>query len=453
MSLGSLLGYLQLQSPTGGCTEILNNCRSLTYGKQAARKGLNIKGDGCETCCCPNTHTEDFETEGVEKAPWFDPTVAASAEFLGLYGGLSIGSFEGGQRLTFTGLLMSSCDDGRAYGDQWIRNMLEPFCGSCEGQEATVFTHCGKDLLEEAEEYQPDNPRPDPTINAGCCPEEQPPVLGQPNEILPYPETGLRRLLRVRYVNDSYQPIESDWPSCYGCQITFSFDIIDQHSFSEPINVCELGTEETGPIFDDCLCRPLKVVSPPLEDCGRCGKACECVPEPFEQTGEDSAAPAAVEDWVRECQYSKPICGSRTTCITPALPFTEAVPVITIEAGLEPVDLGVTFWEAHPGLPDPATCVGEDAYCNRDPLVPAGNVHVPAGATMVLDGQTGGLNLICDGNLTAAGDLVQGCDGYGFKIPTIRCNKRVWVAFDFDCYNPPGDDLKISVDVVGRERT
>jgi hypothetical protein len=130
------------------------------------------------------------------------------------------------------------------------------------------------------------------------------------------------------------------------------------------------------------------------------------------------------------------------------LPFSAAVPTVAIEAGPSDVALLVSIWTAHPGLPDPQTCLGEDIYCNRETLVEPIQVQIPAGSTIILDGSSGRAELLC-GDRQPAGQLVTTPAGTRFSMPTVRCNERLWIAFDADCYNLPELGHRITVTMSG----
>lgn len=463
---GQLEGYLSLTSPSGHCVELFNSCRTLHYVSMAGTS-MSAKTE-CEQCCC--RHVDEpygpGPADGPHEAPWWDPMIDQSEKFLGLYGELSIGPVtENGrvrQRLTFTGLLLSSCAEGRVYGNQWVQDQLTQSCGVCEGFEGTIFTHCGDATFGSLADVEFPNPRPDETIGRECCdgaePDVEPPVLGLAPATVPAGDTGQRQVIRLRYVQDSYQVVDTtSWLDCFGAHVTFSFDLETPHLHTELFEVCELGVAENddgdeidAAIFDECYCRPIEIdTSTPRPECSRCGWPCSCdttITRSTENTGATSGyTPVEAE----ACVWSLPLCSTRRTCVTPPLPFTQAVPVISIDAGPTDVDLLVTFWEAHPGLPDPQTCVGYDIYCGREPLAEPVQLHIPAGTAMVLDGRSGVAELVCDG-FGPAGSLASTANGTRVSIPSVRCSQRMWIGFDADCYNLPELGTRIRVEMAGR---
>jgi hypothetical protein len=282
----------------------------------------------------------------------------------------------------------------------------------------------------------------------------EPPILDDPPTLTGYLDTGQRQILRARYVTDSFQVTDQTaWMQCYGAAVTFSFDLTGDAVFTEPVVICDLGydsvTKLDEEVFDDCYCRPLTVDIETLpDDCGRCGWPCTCQITSETSTEDTHPATFTPTDF-GACQWSRPLCTTRRTCITPPLPFTEVVPIISIEAGPSTVELEVTMWSAHPGLPDPQTCLGDEIYAGRDPLVEPIQVRVPAGTTLILDGRIGSADLLCD-TRAPAGNLVTTAAGTRFQLPSLRCARRMWIAFDADCYNLPEEGHRITVELAGR---
>ena len=471
-TVGLLEGYLSLTTSDGSCVELINSCRSLHY---VANTGGPLRAnDDCASCCCSHHDDDDYGDDpsdaggagDLSTAPWYDPNIAASVEFLGLIGSLSIASvaFNGRTRprLTFNGILLSRCAEGRNYGNQWLQDQLTGSCGQCEGVEGTIFTHCGAGDAVSFADVDFANPRPDEDEQRACCdpssPSVEPPILDEAPDIVDTGDTGQRQVVRLRYVRDSYQQVAIDgWVDCYGAQVTFSFDLESPYLYTDLISVCDLGvdTDQAGvetdvAVFDDCYCRPTEIdLSPLVEDCGRCVRSCTCTTTDLTRSSENTSAPYYTDPGTEACVTTIPMCSTRRSCVTPPLPFGDAVPVITIEAGPTPVDLVVTIWEAHPGLPDPQTCAGTDIYSGREPLVEPALVHIPAGTSMILDGRTGTADLLCDGR-GPAGNLVATGAGTRFSLPTVQCSRRLWIVFDADCFNLPELGHRITVDMAGR---
>lgn len=455
-----LEGFLELRNPDGGCVELFNNCRTLHYAANGPAI-FDVNTD-CETCCCPH-HDAGYgptPATGPNIAPWYSAALPASASFLGLYGSLSIGQVTGNggraqRRITFQGAMLATCKEGLAFGDQWIRgSVLEPFCGACRGQQATVFRFCGDDF-DPAE--PPVYPNPRPELVRDCCNDDgtvhEPDILEAAPNAPALADSGRRRILRVSYVLDSFQVTPSDLIECYACEVSFSFDVETGFITSDAVPVCDLGfnedTQTDEAIFDEDYCRPLVIdTTGDPDDCGRCGFPCRCDTTIADRTTENTGATVfSTVDY--GCRWSTPLCATRVTCITPRLPYELAVPIIAIEAGPTDIELLVTMWDAHPGLPDPATCLGDDIYCGRDPVVEPAQLHIPAGTTMIMDGRTGRTELLCDTRI-AAGALATTASGTRLSLPVVRCQRRLWIAFDADCYNLPALGTRITVEMAGR---
>lgn len=473
---GYFEGYLQLSDASGSCVEVFNSCRTLSYIQTTeGRLPIEVNAD-CESCCCH--HVDEgygaHPGEGPNEAPWYDPNIAASRYFLGLYGDLLVGpaTVNGRvrQRLTFTGWLMATCDEGRIYGNQWLQEQIDPRCGGCDGFESTVFSHCGAADLVDLADVAIDNPRPDETIGRDCCdpldplrtdPDLlEPPILDESPGAPSLPDDGQRVVMALTYVPDSYAVTDANaLPGCLGVAITFSFDIDTTHIFSEAIEICDLGVEDPDgdgvladtQIFDDCYCMPIALVTDVDEECSRCGFSCACQNLITEPTTENTHPSVLTSVDFGECQYSLPICFVRRTCVTPPLPYNEVVPIISIEAGPTDLALLITMWEAHPGLPDPQTCLGHEIYCGRSPIVEPWQVYVPSGTSMILDGREQTAYHLCDGR-QPPGSLVSTGPGTRLEFPSVGCSGRIWIAFDADCYNLPDLGARITVEMAGRYR-
>lgn len=455
------LGHLELRDG-GACTELISNCRSLAYlSKLACRSPWFV--EDCEDCCCDiiDLGYGTSPADGPNVAPWYQATIPASAEFLGLYGHLTMTRVSADgistDRITFTGIVLATSIRGSNYGCQWVNRSVEPYCQNCRGIQATVYAHCGENP-DSVVEAIPESPRPDPKIGLDLCDTEEPPILGTAPAATPFADSGARQLLNVNYVDDSFTVLEDlNIPGCFGKRVTFSFDVNNTFSYTDPFPVCEFGPGAEDPDSAEepfnPPCRPLGVTNaaPVENDCGRCGRPCYCDTNEQLETTEDTVSPGALSDLAHACQWSKPLCSKRWTCVTPPIPWDEGVPTIRIDAGSAPLEnVMVTFWDAHPGLPDPGTHVGAGIYENRSPIESPIQLHVPQTASIDIDGRSGQATLNCDGT-RGAGSLAGSCDGGAPTVPTVRCGRRIWIVIDIDCANE-SPDWKAKVEIAGRER-
>lgn len=161
-----------------GCVEVMNNCRTLAYMSNMRLPGWDLPSGGrCPHCCCPAYNEDSYTTpadfSGVP-APWADPNVPASAEFVGFlldHDGFEIENAEstrllaegGRPRITLTGTLISTTSRGHTFGYRWVREQLiDPCGGGCAGISLLGFEHCRDGGLCED---------PCPEESDGCCDE------------------------------------------------------------------------------------------------------------------------------------------------------------------------------------------------------------------------------------------------------------------------------------------
>jgi hypothetical protein len=130
------------------------------------RNGLAHSGFTAGDCfdCALLNEDEVFDNPAGDDAPWYEPNVAASADFLGIsptiisllpvtsrsvkqlpQGGGIVGALTPKPRiLTFTGLMIASSAEGMAYGDRWVSDVLAgQSCPSgCTLSEVEILPAC-----------------------------------------------------------------------------------------------------------------------------------------------------------------------------------------------------------------------------------------------------------------------------------------------------------------------
>ncbi len=472
--MAELEGYLQLRDEFGNCSEIVHNCRTLAYLRNS---GAGFRpADVCVDCCCDSIDQCEYTTPGDadEPAPWYDPILPASGEFLGLWGSLNLApptaddGVVGNKTLTFTGMLLSTTKRGKAFGMEWLSNALAPFCTSCTGREMTVFTHCPSrcddatsdfaDAQDEAN-AEPEEPNILDLSNLfdaeGCEVEGADDPLEPGPDVEPLDDTGQRDILRVQYVNGSLQELEADFPDCYGCRVTFQFELLDTETFLEGVEICEISPEDSPD--QRVPCRRICVTTDDFSDvdpCDVCGPRCDCVAvEP--DTLEGSATSNTLADGAAECRYSAPILCKRYACLIDEFPNSQAVPVVSIYAGSQDLEnVSVSIMRAVTGLPNPMTATGGEVYGVRDAESTALITRVPAGSTMTLDARSGQSYLDCPGFARqSAAPLVSACGNRKYRHPRLCCGNRYWLAVELDCYTTTHDDWRVFGSIHGVERT
>lgn len=192
-----------------GGIEISNGNRFLNYVRQFADRrfsvtacytaGANVGGPGYEDeyedeyqadpqidqtivgCCFCNAldseNDEMYLGPAADDAPWYDPSVPASEEFLGVFLGdvrlntpiqrtivprFAAGSVIGAENLTHRlvqakdSLMVATTPRGMAYGERWLTEALRgSLCrGECAGDLAEVLPSCpGTATIEDADPY------------------------------------------------------------------------------------------------------------------------------------------------------------------------------------------------------------------------------------------------------------------------------------------------------------
>lgn len=461
-------GFLELRDEFGACTDIINNCRTLAFLQNSTSNGFRPALD-CPDCCCPDIDPCEYTTPNSEDepAPWYDPVNPGSAEFLGLWGSLRTSQPEpvdgvvGPKTLTFSGVLMSETKRGKTFGMEWLSSTLTPFCVSCSGREATIYTYCpsgGCDEPEIPEEPEPEEP-PTPFSIAdifdadGCEIDGADDPLDVGPELEPLVDTGERDLLRVQYVAGSLQELEADFPDCYGCRVTFQFELLSGETFLAGEPICEISPED----LDDLdvpsrgICLGDQITG--LQDCDACGVKCACTGT-IEDSIENSPTANTMPDGAAECRYSAPLQCKTYACLIDASPFAQSAPVVSIYAGSQDMEnVSVSFMEATTGLPNPMTSLGAEVYANREPESTALITRIPAGTTLTLDARSNTSTLNCPGFAPKSGaPLVSGCDNRKYRAPRLCCGLRYWLIIEVDAYTTTHDDWRVTGSTHGAER-
>lgn len=164
-------GYLSVNG-----TEVANNARTVAY-LQLGLAGPEFQATTMTPCTTlldlafPGTGPQVFVSPAVDGAPWYDPAVPASADYLGLLilemEGLDItsgrdmtaavggvGSILGpavldGRTMAVSGWVLSASCAGMEYGRRWLGEALAgALCDDCEGDYADVLLTCGDDDSE-----------------------------------------------------------------------------------------------------------------------------------------------------------------------------------------------------------------------------------------------------------------------------------------------------------------
>lgn len=373
-----------------GCTEIVNTARAAAYAEAACLL------TACDPCPGLAQAIADapYADPSTDPAPWYDPSLPESANFLGLMG-LSVSGYSAstltrtpvqlvgdgaalgvGRRthreLAYTVLLLALDECALAYALEWLAAALSgaPCGDACGGAELGAFA---------------------------CCP------------------TGdgareLRHLYGVALLDGPQVTQTTYFPDGIIAQVTFTLAVSVPWIFREPLDTgtdwvtLAAGTEltfdpdetyseclEATPCLDDPTCPPppLPVRAPVPVD--------PCYP-----TGEDT--------FYRSVIALKPVDQPE---------WLEAVPVLELETGGSALRrLIVRFW---------ANPLGSDCQTVADPCAACTDIQIPylpAGSTLTVDGRTQTAQVECPqgalGTATSTPTLY-GPRGGSFDWPTFAC--------------------------------
>ena len=455
-----LAGYIELVEPDGRCTVLVDNWMTSVLSRNDSASLWQLDSE-CAECVC---EASSCGVDVVEDAPWFDPSRPGARDFFGLYGSVRLAQPSSTntvtasgtivtaplKQLTFVGVLAAKSARGAAFGMDWLSSRLEPLCAPCDGRTVAVQLWCPDEVCN-------DTPGVD-TVELGVsdwcldgingCGEALP--LGATPDPQMINDYGRRELTRVNYVSGSLVEIDdaaAPLPACHGLRVTFTFEVQSAERFLPSSGGCVMH----APTECDNLpcCTELMWNLDPVAECASCPTDCACDPLVEELP---SGAVDLLADGTAECRYSTPLCSNTFACLTAPFAQENAVPTVTITAGLEDLhNVSVTIWEARPGLPNPTTAEGFEFYEQIPPVVDRALIYrVPAQSTLVLDGKEKREYLYCVGDNEPTPFPVVRCGNRRYRHPVLCCGKRYWVAFEVDCAQ--GGDWRVDVDVNGFER-
>lgn len=179
-----------------GDTEIASYCRSTAYIDAGLAESCWQRCTSRDNCCCGDSGAGGFVDPVTDEAPWIDPDIACSSEYLGLIiDSISYGrpyrarvkdTLTGGfvqtrnlqaRELTVSGWLVGASQCGIDYGLDWLNSALDPrkCSDSCDPPDVRVYTCC--DLADEAKglrilkRVSPIEPVSDrtPDLSDRCC--------------------------------------------------------------------------------------------------------------------------------------------------------------------------------------------------------------------------------------------------------------------------------------------
>ncbi|WP_062214606.1 hypothetical protein [Streptomyces sp. NBRC 109706] len=380
-------GYLNV-----GCNEIINNERAATY---AAEYGIQLNCDRCEALPEVLGHAP-YSNPAADDAPWYDPIVPESVEFLGVWSNSGIdglgmstltqgsqersqgGGVPGAPRraardMTVVMTLVAASECALVYGLGWLSRALggDSCSAGCRGMEMAVFA---------------------------CCPTA--------------PDDGSLRYLYdvgvARGVQSGARQYAGD--GLVLLQVTVNLFAGNPWIYSDP-----LAGEEWVPLGGGELVR-----QDPDQVYQRCLEPEPCATDPLCPPPILPPAPPAP---VSPC-YGMGVAEFRVTRLSVAADeypaWTTLVPVIEVEpGGADMRRLLVRFWANPAG--------GECGVDELDPCDSCGDAnvsYVPAESVLTIDGRTERSQIACEtefvGTALARPDLY-GQQGGLYRYPYFPC--------------------------------
>lgn len=388
-----------------------------------------------------------------DPAPWYDPAIPESGDFLGflptefeglnfnstrsvfdnLTGGALLGRLRPGSRLfTWRGFLFGRTCCAAEYGLRWLTSVLL-FAGGCEGCDGSEL-----DILVCCPEVT-GGPVPP---NTSCGP-TQAPALG-----IMQSKDAFRRF-RNTGLADGPRRLSERQLGCGGCEdqepgciIEVEFSIIagspwayreTQEVCSDPFPTCgicpgeaEIGfwqkmTTLTKYPADKTEAKACTALLECLADAADCVVDPDCpIPALPEIPGFQDDCGCEAYNFARICcEVSNDIYGQ----------FFEGVPTIEVYSGTLPLhNVRIDFYEN----PQERPCTDPAVFdiCNRCASI---NVRfIPADSTLVIDGLSQQINMICPGDNTQAADSLVTSP---FDWPVFSC-KNFIVTINADCNYP-----------------
>ncbi|WP_437020679.1 hypothetical protein [Streptomyces sp. enrichment culture] len=436
-----------------GDSEVINHARLRAY--------LDTVGSpltsGSEICSCETLTAAVLDDDGqpyttpddpLTPAPWYDPDVPESLEFAGILllsidgvddfpvsrsvstavtGGGSLGPARVQPReMTFTAILLGATCCGVEYGLQFLKAALQ----GCTGSQ------CGGDCVEMY----------------ACCP-------GEDMTRQEFNTAHRRTFRRVALTDGPKVTGRHGDGSCSGGTCAMGADIIQVEwtmtaaspfAYTDAVDLIDvaLPTDMTGDCIEWCIHDPrLPDWVPQCKD---------CLLKPCADSQDECADPGCMS-------APPPVPSAPVTCFCDALAVNEAtypidlsdrngwtddVPIISLYAGSSDLRrLTITLYQ-RTGTDGAKTCaqIAQDKRC--EPYAQWTVSYLPAGAELVLDGQTGRAVVFCGGSCASA-STVFGRDGAPPSWPVLDC-AQYCLELRTDAFELPAADARLTFAVSGR---
>lgn len=466
-----------------GGVEVVNTARLEAYLQSVGSPLTNTEVCRCDTLTADKLGDEPYTTpdDPDSPAPWWDPDVPESRDFVGFLpltvdglddnpvrrsvtnavaGGAAIGPPRVMPRtITVTGILLGATCCGVDYGLHWLGEALRGCTGNrCEGDCITLYNCCPSEDMDP-EDF---NDRHRRTLRRVAL-VEGPTVTARHGEGCTVGECSMGAdILTVEFVLTAGTP----W------LWTDTVPVMEAPLPSDESADCVTWCVHGAPPVVNCLpvaesCPPGSVAAPVVEDgCGTswpvdeedvevpCSGPCRFLPceDPTAHCADPSCMPPAppVPSTPDTC-FCLPLAVERECYdidLSDRPGWSEDVPVITVRAGSRDLrNLTISLYPRVDG--DEELSCAEIA--DRERCNPHSVYHVqfvPAGGALTLDGQTGRAVVECGGVCESSPD-VYGRDGAPPKFESLGC-ATFCLCLETDVMYPPSPDALVTVGVSGR---
>lgn len=426
-----------------GETEIANHARLAAYLDTVGSPLTSSGVCGCPTLTADMVGDPPYTTpdDPDSPAPWYDPDVPESADFAGLMvlsvtgldehpvartvttavaGGAALGPARPQPRtMTVTGVLLGATCCAVEYGLRWLAEALAGCTGDgCAGDCLTLYT---------------------------CC----------PNETLTPEEFGrFRRTMRRVALVDGPRVVARSGDGCTvgQCQtgadlLTVEFTLVAAAPWmwTDPVPVLDAPVPAAD--GDECV---QWCVHDGTGACGVCRLA-DC-PDPEALCGNPRCRiPTPPQPPPPETCYCRQLAVAEEVFeldLSGWPRWFPAAPIIEVSAGSADLHrVTVTIYEHDPEF-EGLSCeeVAEVRRCDPHSVYEIG--YVPAGGTVVVDGQVGRAMVECGGQCVRSPD-VYGRDGGPLAVRLLDCASYC-VLVEADAIIPPAPDATVSISLSGR---
>lgn len=430
-----------------GENELWNSARLQAYLRNVGSPFTT----GASICACETlTPAMVGEPDGVyttpddDPAPWFDPDLPVSGEFLGMMvldvqgidgstrsrnvtnavggGGVFGPSRELPRTMTVSGVLIGTSCCGADYGLHWLEEALAGCSGSaCGGDCVTVYNCC-----------PPDN----------TTPEE-------------FEQQHKRTFVRTALVSGPTVTGRRGTGSCERGTCTLGGDLIEVEivlvaasptPWTEPVPILDVGIPigGTGDCIEWCLspggCAP-----------GDCMFR-NCTPDPSLCTDPMLTIPQPPQPSLPSAGFCIPL-GPEVACYAVDLSgrpsWSSDVPIVTITSGSQELrNVRVVIYERPQSLAT-ATCaeVAENQACS--PVNEFYVTYIPASSAVTFDGRTGFATTECRGRCENSTSAYGDQNGGPVQFRELNCSNYC-LCIESDTTQPPAADASVSFSVAGR---